>query len=185
MNKIYDKLEYVGNAHFVNVAILPKRVSVQLDKDHPYVFKDSDSLDEKAIKYYESMKRLGIVLHKVDDQNLVSTPALQKVEEVKPEPVVEEIPPVVEEPQVEEEVDPELEEVEKSQDEEVTEEINEADNAELIEFLDLNYDEEALKSLAKDAGIKRVQSSWSKSELINKIIATNSDYVVNLMQSNS
>lgn len=188
MSKIYDKLVYVGKGKGAIVDILPSRVSIKITKDNPYVFKPYDSLDANAVKYYKSLESsVGVKLHEIIDE-VVESKSDNKVVEVKSDSDknLQEVTSQVPEVETKVESDDKKEPIEEVKNEEPTSEVVsnklEASNSEMIEFLDMNYSDDELRSIARDCGIKRIMSSWDKETLIDKIISSNPEYVVNLMK---
>lgn len=186
MSKVFNRLEYVGTGKGVIVNILPSRLSVKVSKDTPYEFRPTDQMDEVAEHYYKSMKSIGIELINND-----STPV--NIEVNNSDQVTENINESIKSNNEDASKD-EITEFDDSADKEnnpdqVTENITEntssdVNNDELIEYLDLTYSDDELRAIAKDAGVKRIQSSWDKQALIDKIIITNSEYVIKLMKNN-
>lgn len=230
-NSPYDRLEYHGIARGLVVGIYPSMIKVEITPVRPYFFQKNDSLSPEAIRYYNSMKDMGLRLMKrkseVPDpvvETVVTTPDTTKeVTETSTttttgtteSSVVTEDTTVTttnttddsnkgnEETVVntpdnsvdgnetgEDKSDTTTEEHEednndqKGSDSVTTESGSPVDSGivqELTEFLDLNYDDESIKSVASDAGVK-IGRTKDKGTIIQKIIDSNSDYVIKLMK---
>jgi hypothetical protein len=183
LSKVFNRLEYVGTGKGVIVNILPSRLSVKVSKDIPYEFRPTDQMDEVAEKYYKSMRSVGIRL--ITDETESEITKAPEITEVKPESTQSQEDSTQEELSSDNITSDVVSEEDKSEsDVHETAEVTEVNNAELIEFLDLNYSDDDLRNIAKDAGVKRIQSSWTKQTLIDKIISTNVEYVVKLIKNN-
>lgn len=198
-NFVYDRLEYVGRSKYITVDICPLRNQVQVSAENPYIFKDGDVQDKYAIDYYKSLRPLGIRLHKSNSNPTIDIKSTTLDNKSVDDKEVSESTTEATNPVIEAEVTVTAEDKHEVIDEEVaespviestTEVVDHitpvsqlATNEEMIEFLDLNYDDEVIRSVAKDAGVKRIQGTWSKMTIINKIIEVNTDYVINLMKN--
>lgn len=195
---MYDKLLYIGKSRCITVDLFASRTSVRISKDHPYVFRSTDILSDEAIKYYKSLKPQGVVLGGCNDDKdeapsekvtpEVDTTEVESVEESAETPVEEDATTEEDtsEPEVEESSDEDEATTEEVTQDETPVEVeipSDVTQEELIEYLDLNYDDNTIKDLARDAGVKRVQSAWDKMTTINKILETNVAYVSNLIRS--
>ena len=139
-------------------------VNITLKPEEVYEFKPTDLLTSVAMEYYESLKTCDVFI--VEDEKEEMEVVTKKAEASK----VEE--PKNEEPKVEVVKDV-IEEVKEEKQEEIT------DN-ELIEFLDVNYDESGIKNLSRQVGNK---PNGKKITVIKKIISTNRDFVIQLMKN--
>lgn len=184
MSKIYDRLEYVGNARYIVIDIYPHKTGIRISSDNPYYFDNNDIINEDSIKYYESFDGLRLV--KCDEDQKSDTEVQSdsiNVSDSESESYTE-VSESIDESDSTEEVN--TEEVDSHKDEtssDNTSSTEEATQEEIIEYLDLNYDDESIKDVARDSGIKRILGSWDKSTIISKIIENNPQYIINLMKA--
>lgn len=231
-NSPYDRLEYHGIARGLVVGIYPSMIKVEITPVRSYFFQKNDSLSPEAIRYYNSMKDMGLRLMKrksevpdpvietvvitlditkgvtetsttttttsttessvvTDDTTVTTTNTTDDSDKGNDETVVITPDDSVDGNEIgEDKSDTTAEEHKEDNDDQkgsdsvTTESGSTVDSGivqELTEFLDLNYDDESIKSVASDAGVK-IGRTKDKGTIIQKIIDSNSDYVIKLMK---
>lgn len=216
----YSRLEYVGQAKGVVVTVIPSKKRVEVTKNKPYHFQESDCLSPESVRYYNSMWDLGLRL--VRNPDYIEKESLAKEEEE----VAKDVDVDVDETKQEEDLDEDLEddtpetdpdeddsdsedesgdegqadadqddsneesdgsESDDSDDNDLdsdneSEEITPGVVQELLEYLDLNYDEESIRTVAHNANVDlgRIRK---KDSVISKILEDNPQYVIDLIKS--
>lgn len=181
---MYDKLYYVGNARYIKLDIYPSKKNVKIGPNTPYTFDENDILNENSINYYKSFYPNGLRLHKVENSEEITNedPNPSEVEALSQDSISKDAIDTTDNDSESEDSIPDEEVVlEAVVDEESTN--LEATTEEMIEFLDLTYDEESIKSVARESGIKRINSDWDKTTIINKMIGNNPQFIINLIKN--
>lgn len=168
--------------------------TVHLSKIRPYIFKNTDDMSEDAQKYYW---KLGVKLgfRPTDDLSELKQPSrFQLLKARRVDPMIVELDKEVTKSvdqaidnssdMIKDEVPHEVDHIDTTT-EVVTESTNSNENyadmsdAELSEYLDMNYDTDQLKSIATTLGVNN--NRRSKSNVINDLIGTKDELVKYLL----
>lgn len=167
--------------------------TVTISKRNPYRFTARDNVSQEAFNYYNSKCRsLGIKVATSPEELTPTSKATVRNQKLEAEidqqvdvtkPVEEEVTPPAPPAEVAEEH--EEAEVEPGQSTSSTDasQLAEMSDAELSEYLDMNYDRQGLKDLISTLGVDVNVGRKGESTLINELVSGHKDAVVAYLSS--
>lgn len=188
-------LVYTGHREEgISLMLFKSYKTVTISKRKPYRFTERDNTSQEAVNYYNTKCRQLSIKVVTDPEELQPTShanarkqglEAEKDKQVDVQtPVVTEPPPAPTNPPADPEAPEEVEtELGSSASNTPSDQVTEMSEAELSEYLDMNYDKQGLKELISAIGADINVGRKNESTLINELVSNHKDAVIAYLQS--